>query len=56
MKRTSPTRRASSLAGAGFHPHFTWEFIWRACSIKRAEHLDVNQRQLKLAFVMDLNN
>ena len=42
MKPTSPTRRASPLARAGFHPHFTWEFIWRASSSKRARHLDVN--------------
>ena len=27
MNLTSPTRRARFLAGAGFHPYFTWEFI-----------------------------
>ena len=42
MKPTSPTRRASPLARAGFHPYFTSEFMLRASSGKRARHLDVN--------------
>ena len=42
MKITSPTRRASPLAGTSFHAHFIWEFIQRASSGKRARHLDVS--------------
>ena len=42
----SLTRRASPLAGAGFHPHFTWEFNWRASSGKSARHLDVSYKFL----------
>ena len=48
MKPTGPTRRASALARGGVHPHFTWEFIWRASSGKRARHLDVNYNFLLL--------
>ena len=42
MKPSSPTVRASPLARAVFYPHFTWEFIWRASSGKRARQLDVS--------------
>ena len=48
MRPTSAIRRASSLARAGFHPHFTWEFIWRASSGKRAKYLDVSYNFLLL--------
>ena len=41
MKPTSPTWRASPLARAVFHPHFTREFTWRTSSSKRARYLDV---------------
>ena len=49
MKPSGPTRRASPLAMAGFHPHFTSEFIWRARSGKRARHLDVSYNFLLLS-------
>ena len=48
MKTTSHTRRAHPLARSGFHPHFTWEIIWRASSGKRARHLDVSHKFLLL--------
>ena len=48
MKPTRPTGRASPLAKAGFHPHFTWEFIWRSSSGKRARYLDVSYNFLLL--------
>ena len=33
---------AGSLARAGFHSHFTWEFIQRVSSGRKARHLDVS--------------
>ena len=48
MKPTSRTRRASPLARTDIHPHFTWEFIWRASSSKRARHLDISRNFLLL--------
>ena len=48
MKSTGPTRRASPLARASFHPHFAWNFIWRASSGKKARHLDVSYNFLLL--------
>ena len=48
MKPTSPTRRANPLARAGFHPHFIWEFIWRASSVKSPRYLDVSYNFLLL--------
>ena len=49
MKLSIPTRRASPLARADFHPHFTWKFIWRASSGKRARHLDVLLLWIKIS-------
>ena len=49
MKPTSSTRRASPLARAGFHPHFTWKFIWRASSGKRTRYLDVLLLWIKIS-------
>ena len=49
MKSSSPTRRASPLAKAGFHPHFTW----RASSGKRASHSYVSYNFLWLWTVLN---
>ena len=37
-----------TLARSGFHPHFAWEFDWRASSGKKARHLDVSRKFLLL--------
>ena len=42
VKPTSP------LSGTDFHPHFTWAFILRVSSVKRAWNLDVSYNFLLL--------
>ena len=39
-------RHSSPLNRAGFHSHFTFEFIWRPSSSKGAKHLDVRNNSV----------